>query len=230
VIAASGAPLRWLRGTDADLVVAICVARTGPAQFHAGLYHRDHADARVLHFARDRRLKDDAPRDLSWGRDHGLVTLSLDEDDAQTLCALCRAVARRHVGDLRYRLVDWRARFDLATAEVVPSPADDRYGFTCATFLLAMIRSAVLDELLALDQWPVPEAGDADDRWQRSVAQMLCRKEPSEEDVALVMAGIGARRVVPTDVAGGAMHERACWPVGFSDACREGEQIAAHLA
>lgn len=220
---------QWLRGTDAELVVAICVARTGRAQFHAGIYHRDHGAASVLHFAWDRQLCNDDPDKVFEGRGHGIVALSLDQDDAQTLCALCRQVARRHAVTLRFRFSESRPRFDLTTAEIVPSASDERYGFTCATFVLAMLRSALLEELLALDQWPVPTPDDADDRWQHQLVKLLCPAGASPGDVASVLAGIGARRVLPTDVAGGAMQSREHWPVGFIDSRREGEQIAAHL-
>jgi hypothetical protein len=220
---------QWFRGADAELVVAIYVVRTEHAQFHAGLYHRDHGAARVVHFAWDRDLRDDTPGDVIGGRDYGLIALSLDEDDAQTLCALCRQVAGRHSLTFRYRFAEWRPRFDLITAEVTPPATDERFGFTCATFILAMLRSAALEELLAFDQWPVPTPDDSDDRWQKKMAEVLCRKEASPADVARVLAGIGARRVPPTDVAGGAMQPREYWPVGFVDSRREGEQIATRL-
>jgi hypothetical protein len=210
-------------------VVAIYVARTGRAQFHAGLYHRDHGDASVLHFAWDRDLRNDAPGDVFEGRDYGFIALSLDEDDAQTLCALCRQVAGRHALTFRFRFAEWRPQFDRITAEVVPPATDERFGFTCATFVLAMLRSAVVEELLALDQWPVPMPDDTDDRWQKKLAKMLCPDEASPADVARVLAGIGARRVLPTDVAGGAMQSREHWPVGFVDSRRAGEQIATCL-
>lgn len=83
----------WFRGADTDLVVAVWVARTRGVQFHAGLYHRDHGAAKVLHFAWDLQLVEDAPENLFEGRDSGLIALSLDDDDVQTLCALCRQVA-----------------------------------------------------------------------------------------------------------------------------------------
>jgi len=210
-------------------VVAIYVVRTGSAQFHAGLYHRDHGSGSVLHFAWDRDLRNDAPGDVVKGRDFGFIALSLDEDDAQTLCALCRQVARRHTVTFRFRFAEWRPRFDLITAEVIPPTNDERYGFTCATFVLAMLRSAVIEELLALDQWPVPTPDDTDDRWQKRLERMLCPTETSPEDVASVLAGIGARRVLPTDVAGGAMQSCEHWPVGFVDSRREGDRIATCL-
>lgn len=223
------ARVQWLRGADATLVVALYIGRTGRDQFHTGLYHRDHGDARVLHFAWDRDLCNDAPGDVLEGRDYGLIALSLDEDDAQTLCALCRQVAARHSVSFRFRFAEWQPRFDLITAEVIPPAADERFGFTCATFVLAMVRSAILEELLALDQWPVPIPDDTDDRWQRRLAKLFCPDEASPADVARVLAGIGARRVLPADVAGGAMQPREHWPVGFADSRREGEQIATCL-
>ena len=223
------AQAQWLRGADAKLVIAIYVVRTGRAQFHAGLYHRDHGAASILHFAWDRDLCNNDPGDLSEGRSYGLIALSLDEDDAQTLCALCRQVASMHSATFRFRFAEWRPRFDLITAEVIPPALDERYGFTCATFVLAMLRSAVFDELLALDQWPVPTPDDTDDRWQKQVAKMLCPAKASPGDVANVFAGIGARRVLPTDVAGGAMQAREHWPVGFADSRSEGEKIATFL-
>lgn len=223
------AQARWLRGANVELVAAIYLARTGHAQFHTGLYYRDHGNPSVLHFAWDRDLCDDAPGDVFKGRDYGLIALSLDEDDAQTLCALCRQVARLHSATFRFRFAEWRPRFDVITADVIPPVLDDRYGFTCATFVLAMLRSAILDELLALDQWPVPNPDDTDDRWQKKLVNMLCPPGAPPDDVAGVVAGIGARRVLPTDVAGGAMQVREHWPVGFVAARNEGEQIAACL-
>jgi hypothetical protein len=83
--------------------------------------------------------------------------------------------------------------------------------------------------LLALDQWPVPTPGDADDRWQKKLASMLAPPGAPPEEVASVVAGIGARRVLPTDVAGGAMLSREHWPVAFVDARREGDGVAARL-
>lgn len=222
------APVQWFRGEDADLVVAVYVVRTGGRQFHAGIYYRDHGDPSVLHFAWDRDLRNDTPGDVCEGRPYGLIALSLDEDDAQTLCALCRQVGRRHSVTFRFRFAEWRPRFDLRTAEVIPSATDERYGFTCATFVLAMLRSAIVDELLALDQWPIPDPDDTDARWQKKLVEMLCPTEVPE-DLASVLAGIGARRVHPTDVAGGAIHSRAYWPVNFVDSRREGEQIALRL-
>ncbi|MBK9265505.1 MAG: hypothetical protein IPM54_37675 [Polyangiaceae bacterium] len=220
---------QWFRGADADLVVAVWVTRTGRVQFHAGLYHRDYGAPRVLHFAWDRDLRDDVPGDVFEGHDNGLIALTLDDDDAQTLCALCRRVARRHSNTLRYRFMEWRPRFDPTSADIIPSSTDERYGFTCATFVLAMLRSAVVEELLMLDEWPLPAPQDADDRWQRRLAQMLCSNEASPAQAAKVLAGIGARRVLPTDVAGGATQPRERWPVGFADARRDGDEIARCL-
>jgi hypothetical protein len=220
---------QWFRGADAELAVAIYIVRTGRDQFHAGLYHRDHGTPSVLHFAWDHELRNEMPDEVYEGRDYGFIVLSLDEDDAQTLCALCRQVARRHSVTLPFRFAEWRPRFDLTTVEVIPSLIDERYGFTCATFVLAMLRSAAAEELLALDQWPVPIADDMDHRWQNKLADMLCPAGAQPEVVASVRAGIGARRVLPTDVAGGAMHARERWPVGFIEARREGDQIATRL-
>ncbi|TMQ12156.1 MAG: hypothetical protein E6J90_32280 [Deltaproteobacteria bacterium] len=210
-------------------MVAIYVVRTGGVQFHAGLYHRDHGTPSVLHFAWDRDLRNDAPDDVVEGYNYGLIALSLDDDDAQTLCALCRQVAATHAATLRFRFVEWRPRFDLVTASISPQVVDERRGFTCATFVLAMLRSAVAEELLAVDEWPAPTPDDADHRWQKKLASMLRPPGARPEEVASVLAGIGAKRILPTDVAGGAMWAREHWPVGFAAARREGEQVAARL-
>jgi hypothetical protein len=211
------------------LVIAIYVVRTGGRQFHAGLFRRDHGAASVLHFAWDRDLRDDAPDAVSEDSDYGLIAIALDEEDAQTLCALCRRVASRHAASFRFRFAEWRPRFDLVTAEVTPLTVGERHGFTCATFVLAMLRSAVGQDLLALDQWPVPTPDDLDHRWQSMLVNKLCPTGASPAEVASVLAGIGARRVLPTDVAGGAMWSREHWPVGFVDSRSGGEQIAASL-
>ncbi|HEX7940443.1 MAG TPA: hypothetical protein VF488_01485 [Gemmatimonadaceae bacterium] len=210
-------------------MIAIYIVRTGGRQFHAGIYYRDHGDPSVLHFAWDRDLRNDTPGDVCKGLPYGLIALDLDDDDAQALCALCRQIAGRHSLTFRFRFAEWRPRFDLRTAEVIPPAIDERYGFTCATFVLAMLRSALVEELLALDQWPVPDSDDTDARWQKKLAEMLCPTGASAEDAASVLAGIGARRVHPTDVAGGGMHSREYWPVSFVDSRREGEQAAQRL-
>ena len=142
-----------------------------------------------------------------------------------------QAFLARFLEDLRGRGTPetTRPRFQLTNADITPPPTDERYGFTCATFVLAMLRSAVVEELLALDQWPVPKPQDTDDRWQRMLAKKLCSREASPEEAANVLAGVGAKRVLPADVAGGAMQPREHWPVGFVDARREGDEIAARL-
>jgi hypothetical protein len=117
--------------------------------------------------------------------------------------------------------------FDRSSADILPAEVDSRYGFTCATFVLAMLRSTVAEELLALDQWPIPDPDDADDLWQRRMAKFLCRDNP--EDANAVLAGLGARRFLPTDVAGAAMLSSEHWPVRFEAARREGDQIAGRL-
>ncbi|HRI64308.1 MAG TPA: hypothetical protein PK156_08715 [Polyangium sp.] len=221
--------VHWFRGTDAELVVAVWVTRPLPNQFHAGLYHRDYGDPRVLHFADDRDLCNDAPDELFIDGTHGLMALSLDDDDAQTLCALCRRVALMHAKDLRYRFNEWRPRFAVPTGELIAPTPDPQYGFTCATFVLAMLRSAVVEELLRLDDWPRPAPKDQDDRWQRKIAHVLCKRETAMEEIEKIIAGIGARRILPTDVAGGATHAREQWPVGYVDARREGEKIAGRI-
>jgi hypothetical protein len=64
---------------------------------------------------------------------------------------------------------------------------------------------------------------------RRKLVSMLCPLGASPEDVVEVLAGIGARRVLPPDVAGGAMHSRERWPVGFGEARRVGDQVATRL-
>jgi hypothetical protein len=87
-----GASVPWIRGTDAELVTAIYVMRVpgDRDQFHVGLYHRDYGPSSVLHFARDRDLRNELLEEVTPERGRGLVLLSLEDDDVQSLCALCR--------------------------------------------------------------------------------------------------------------------------------------------
>ncbi len=223
------AGVHWFRGTDAKLVVAVWVTRPSQNQFHTGLYYCDYGASRVLHFADDCDLCNDAPDKLFVEGTHGLMALSLDDDDAQTLCALCRRVALMHAKDLRYRFNEWRPRFAVPTGELIAPTSDPQYGFTCATFVLAMLRSALVEELLRLDEWPPPEPNDQDDHWQRKIAHVLCKRETAMDEIEKIIAGIGARRILPTDVAGGSMHECEQWPVGYVAARSEGEKIAGRI-
>lgn len=185
-------------------------------QWHTGLLYLVDDRIRLLHLEDHVSLAvGELPLSMSWA----CVPLSLEADLAEPMVALCDRIARlltRNEGPrIPYGLRYHETIFSM-NGEMQPGPQE--HGLTCATFVLAMIRT-FHPTFLDLESWPQREADAA---WQRRVLTYLQRYKP-DADLPRVEAEIGSRRYRPTEVAGAASHDK--FPVVFSDAERAAQEI-----
>ncbi len=141
------------------------------------------------------------------------------------VAAHCRLIARRYASPerglpygLRYEKTTFRAdgKMRLGKAE---------HGLTCATFILAVLRSAGV-ELLSLADWPVR---DGDKERHLELLDML-RNDPevARDHVAAIATEVNGVRYRPEEVAGAA--SSAQFPVSFLFAEAAAEQIMTAFA
>ena len=217
-----------LRGEGAlpEAGCAVVLVRVAEGQFHLGLGRGREPRERVLHLAWHRILRDEELARMVRGADRRLcpaavITLALDPLVEEALRVLAGRVARRPANTLAYGFGEVSATFDRATGE----PSEEDAAFTCATFVLAMLRSV---GVLLVDGSRWREPSEEDRRWQERIGEQLLawiethlHGELLESDLARakqrVERDLGARRYRPTDVAGAALLPVAARPAGAAE-------------
>jgi len=209
-------------GTVVEGACAVVLVRVAETQFHLGLRRGNASQEPVLHLAWHRRLRDQALIQVIKHKQQVLpsavVALALDPSINEALQVLAGRVAVRYANNasISYGFGEVTATFDRETGELMQADA----AFTCATFVLAMLRSVGV-RILDSDRWRAPTADDL--QWQIKIGDALLEeiearyhgdlpraKERIEQDR-------GSRRYRPTDVAGAALFGRDKWPVGAEE-------------
>jgi hypothetical protein len=191
---------------------------------HAGLLHRVEGGARILHLAWHHILCSDDLADSSWFP-CAWAAVALDSDRAEVVAAACRRVWTRYqtVG-LPYALKFVDQRFAISTGELVLGP--EGAGLTCATFVLAMFRTASI-QLLAEAEWE-DRAGDRE--WQSSIVTRLRDGgRATAAHIERLESEVGCTRFRPEDVVAGAAAAPKL-PLSFVEAHQHGTEIVARLA
>ena len=220
---------------ESKAVSAVVLVRTKEEQFHLGLLRGAEAPEPVLHFGWHRLLHDEPLQQVILENDallpSAVILLALDPLIDETLRVLAGRVARKHANrqsDIAFGFGEANATFDRLTGELTNADT----AFTCATFVLAMLRSVgVL--LVDVTRWRQPTAEDLD--WQRRIgAQLLAWIEARihgdlERAKARIEKDIGSLRFRPTDVAGAACCAPTTWPTGVDDAQPPADALIARL-
>jgi len=191
--------------------------------FHIGVLHReDEGTVECLHLAGHLDLRNDLPRWVqAW------IQLPYEDVRLQAIAGLCRLVSEKKQ-EMKYA-------FRFAESTITPTGdiivGNTEYGFTCATFVLALFRAAVI-ELVDVVAWP-PRA-DEDAKWQASMIQLIRDDPPksvSREDIEnhlrLLKSEIGCARFRPEEVAAAASRDE--YPVHHETAWKLGNHIASTL-
>jgi hypothetical protein len=223
-------------GTLGQVVCAVVLVRVSAEQFHLGLRRSAEPHEPVVHLAWHRRLCDepltrlmDADGDM---RPAAAIALAVDPLVNDALRILARRVAGRYSGRVAppifYGFGETSATFERATGL-----ADDPdVAFTCATFVVALLRSVGI-EMLDANRWREPTAEDL--RWQRDIGQRLLEWIERQVHGDLLQArervarDIGARRYRPTDVAAAALFGPDTWPVGVREVDPRARELEAML-
>lgn len=217
-------PLRLRgEGRDAESACAVVLVRVEAAQFHLGLGRGDEPHEPVLHLAWHQCLRDQALTQITQRAKQTLpaavISLTLDPLVQEALQALARRVATRYANrsnSIAYGFGEESAIFETGTGELTDPDA----AFTCATFVLAMLRSVGVQMIDSM-RWREPTEEDL--RWQREIGAYLLEwiEQKIHGDLPRakqrVEHDIGSRRYRPTDVAGAALFGPGTWPVGAND-------------
>jgi hypothetical protein len=231
-------PLR-LRGEGAavEAACAVVLVRREGTQFHLGLRRGDESHEPVLHLAWHRYVLDQSLTQVIKKADQGVspsavIVLSLDPVIDELLQVLARRVAKRYANQpssLAYGFGEASAGFGRDTGELTQPDA----AFTCATFVLALLRSVGL-QILDSERWRAPTEDDL--RWQREVGKTLLEwiEKRIHGDLSRaterVEHDIGSRRYRPTDVAAAALFGSGKWPVGAEDVDPRAREMEASLS
>jgi hypothetical protein len=230
-------PLRLCgEGRLAEVICAVVLMRTGAAQFHLGLRRSNESHEPVLHLAFHRFLRDQPFRTVLASPDGVLpataIALCLDPAVNELLRVLARRVAKQYANDttpIAYGFGEPEATFDQGTAQLTDPDA----AFTCATFVLAMLRSVGI-QLIDAACWRAPTEEDL--RWQRDIGDKLLDWIARRFHGDLVRAqerlerDRGSRRYRPQDVAGASLLGPETWPVGVDDVDPRAAELAHLLA
>jgi hypothetical protein len=232
-------PLRLCgEGALTELICAVVLTRAEETQFHLGLRRSNEAHEPVLHFGWHRRLHDESLEAFMTGRDGSMlstaaIALSLDPLVNEALQILAGRVSARYANQrlpISYGFGEVSATFEQGTGQLTDPDA----AFTCATFVLAMLRSVGV-QLIDVTRWRPPT--DEDVRWQREIGEKLIawiEKSIHGDDLprarARITGDIGAPRYRPTDVAGAALFGPDTWPVGVDDVDPRARELEAMLA
>jgi hypothetical protein len=186
--------------------VAVSVERNQSCGLHAGvLYKQSNEVFAKLHFCWHRVLRSGPPN----RGDVFAVPDTQFDDDKMWLAVFCARVARNIPGkNIPYNLEhDESVRFDRDSGELQLNGAT---GLSCATFIVAVFRSAG-HPLVDASDWP--KASDDDMGVQRSFVEALEGDPRSSAQGATVRREIGCPRIRPDHVAGACLESYSDRPV-----------------
>lgn len=218
-------------GVAGDAAFSMVLSRSKPGQLHLALGRRDVGQDRVLHLGWHRVLRDQPLEELLAGDTARIpcvvVTLWLDPAVETLLRVLSKRIATRYGSGLQgpaYGFGNANALFDQTTAEL----DDPDAAFTCATFVLQVLRSAGV-QLLDPTRWRQPTEEDL--AWQLQIGARLVAwiEQVVQGDLAATQQRIehdrSALRFRPSDVAGSARIDPALRPASAAEV----DPHAAHL-
>lgn len=222
-------------GVEGGAAFAMALARVDPDQFHLGLGYRSAGQERVIHLAWHRILREQALEELLTSRTErlpcALVALWLDPAVEAVLKHLVRRIAARFGQGLdgpAYGFGEAAALFDPTSAAL----DDPDAAFTCATFVLQLLRSVGV-MLLDPARWRAPTAEDL--AWQQQKGRELVAwvdrvvHQDLEQTRERVEKDYRALRFRPLDVAGAALLDPALRPASAAEVDPHAARLASLL-
>lgn len=185
--------------------------------FHSGfLYQLPGENPRILHLAFHHLLEDDLADDpFRWAE------IGVDADNKMILAEQLARIARIKPL-ISYGFDSEGSCFDANTGDLLPLPIGK--GLTCATFILAVLRTYKY-VLLDASSWPDrPE----DRQWEQTILDYLANRA-SDEHIDAVKKDVGARRFRPDEVVGAATLLDDLWPVSYESAREIADRVIKDL-
>lgn len=202
--------------------IAVAIQQVQPhCRMHAGLLYRDaNDDWWYLHFAFHEILK---TVEYTADGTTSCATTKIDEADQVFLAAFCGRVSTAWQNqEIPYNLkYDPDVRFDPTTGAVSFGP--NSTGLNCATFVLAVFRSAG-NPLIDATGWPADRPGDRERQTQ--YVEFLRQRDVDHADV--VEAEIGTPRIRPEEAAGACLEDDL--PAGFAQCEPNGRYVLQEMA
>ncbi len=216
----------WLRDPAIDPMdqvafLGLAVKQVRPKQRHVGILYRGEADdVRMLHLAWHYDLQDGPASDSYFWIDPNLPRLI-----KRGAAGLCRKIAKHYKEgeQIPYGLDQSQGTFDRNTGTVLLSHGAT--GLTCATFVLAVLRTYNI-LLLDTDSWPHRAEDDA---WLKSICRMLRAHNAAPQHIQTILQGVGSfQRFRPEEVAVGSVSTPL--PASFAFASARGTELVSCLS
>jgi hypothetical protein len=208
----------WTRNIEAlprARLVAIGLKRED--QSHVGVIYRrsDQTPVRLLHLAWHHQLRDeDLPKSYN-----GILIQVLPEELIPTLLGYCERV----LSDSALKGVPYGFGYRNELVSDVPTALSPSgfSGYTCATFVLAILRDL---NLIDPTQWC---GAEGDGAWKTMIIETLQRNGAAQDHVDAVRADAVCPRIQPIHVAAAATF--ASVPADYDPTIRRGEEIRREL-
>jgi hypothetical protein len=202
------------------MAISVGFPQRNHPQLHCGILHVDNnKKVSFLHLAWHSKLENELPSSYP---EFLFVLPAIGSRKKLLVNAMCRRVWERYKEDgLPYGL-GYSDGFFFGQEGILD--LNGRCGLTCATFVLAILKSSKID-LLRLSDWPTNRQGDAD--WHNNIVSELKRTQKkfkiSDNHIRNVEAEIGCARYRPQEVAGAIALQPKPVP------CPKAEEIGAKI-
>jgi hypothetical protein len=207
--------------------VGIVITLTVEGRFHVGLaYRRKDSEAQVLHLLFHAFLKSESIQESMFQANilkTYWVQLDVDKDRIFSVVKWCRKIA---LADLKilYGIYYNGGTFN---DESIIALAPGEVGWTCATFILALLKAAQID-LIDFSSWQ--ERSNEDLEFHNYIVEGLKNLRANRGEVVITKEHIeavekerGCIRIRPEEVTGAC--SKSTFPVSFNSASNSGAKI-----
>lgn len=214
-------------GTDTDWV-AISIEKTTPCNRHSGILYRDSGGHLFkLHFGWHWYLANETYSPVACSIPD-LDADSPDKPEGEWIAGFCERVGassrnKRIPYNLKY---DESIDFDAATGDILLGAAST--GLSCATFVLAILRSAG-HKLIDATGWPRAVGDDKSGQIQFVNMLLDSRNPDAQKQGRIVNSEIGTPRIRPDHVSGACLETHSTWPIRHAVCDRNAATVVSQL-
>lgn len=207
--------------STSDLLVSIVIQHVSDNQYHCGIIYKSEEDEeRILHLAWNFKLRNTLISENQYGK-YYFVNHNINMIRQMDMAAWLENIYRENINKIHYGLYYKHTYFE---HKGIIRLGENECGLTCATFVLAVFKSAGL-ELIDLDNWPVrPD----DLNWQDSLINSIELLEPEDKDyIKKLHKEKGCPRYKPQEVTASITFDNR--PEHFLKIWKKGEIIKKEL-